>query len=220
MWRNDHNSVTLIVGSTAGVLLADRMMWLQYAADADNAVDETRMETVRGSLRRMSRTIILPDNMAAAGAEVLPQEAEVATEGTDDSQEANETTVEVVDNEEKQGYLARTLATLGNVLVITLIAIGYPVAVLPYYRAESTTECVILACIESTRSSRRTNSHAAYPLGPDMYMATHDTVGSALQLFAWRTPFCKSSFSPFRDNFPATLISRSLRTTQTASTMR
>ncbi len=131
-----NNSVALIVGSTGGVLLADRMMWVQYAADADNAVDESRTATVRASLRRMSRTLLIPDNALSAGTKVLPDGAEVAAE------ESNEAVDEVVDNNDKQGSLSHTLAGLGNALVVSLIGVGYPVAVLPYYRAESTTEYV------------------------------------------------------------------------------
>ena len=140
-----NNSVTLVVGAIGGILLADRMMWAQYVADVGSATaEQVEAASVRTSLRRMSHAILVLENENGRGAAaVLPEEEEKeesetsagSTEAIDDDRG------DELGGEEKKGYaFANTLARLGNTLVLFLIMVGYPVAVLPYYRADSTTE--------------------------------------------------------------------------------
>ena len=139
-----NNSVTLVVSVVAGILLADRRMWAQYVADVGSAVaEQVEAASVRTSLRRMSHAILVLENENAQGAAaVLPEEEKEESETSAGSTEANDDdTGDEVGSEDKKGYsFANSLASLGNCLVIFLVAVGYPVAVLPYYRAESTTE--------------------------------------------------------------------------------
>ena len=140
------NSVTILVGCIGGILLADRMMWLQYVADVGSAAaEQVEAASVRTSLRRMSRTILVLENENGQGAAaVLPEEEKGESETSAESTEANDDdTGDELGSEDKKGSsFANSLATLGNALVILLIGIGYPLALLPYYRADSTTEWV------------------------------------------------------------------------------
>ena len=139
-----NNSVTIAVGSIGGILLADRMMWAQYVADVGSAnAEQVEAASVRTSLRRMSHAILVLENENGQGAAaVLPEEEKEESETSAGSTEANDDdTGGELGSEEKKGYsFANAMATLGNTFVLCLIMIGYPVAVLPYYRADSTTE--------------------------------------------------------------------------------
>ncbi|MEC7493084.1 MAG: hypothetical protein VYB01_09375 [Pseudomonadota bacterium] len=134
-----NNSVNIAVGGIGGVVLADRMMWLQYVADVGSEA-----ASVRTSLRRMSHAILVLENENGRGAAaVLPEEEEKEeSETSAGSTEANDDDAgDELGSEEKKEYsFANALASLGNTLVLFLIIIGYPFAVLPYYRADSTTE--------------------------------------------------------------------------------
>ena len=140
----NNNSVNILVGAIGGILLADRMMWAQYVADVGSvAAEQVEAASVRTSLRRMSHAVLVLGNENGQGtAAVLPAEEE--KEGSETgagSPEANVAdTGDGVSSEDNKGYFANALATMGNTLVVATIAIGYPVAILPYYRAESTTE--------------------------------------------------------------------------------
>ena len=140
-----NNSVTLVGGAIGGIVLADRMMWLQYVADVGSTTaEQVEAASVRTSLRRMSDAILVIENENSRGAAaVLPEEEEKEEEETSaGSTEANDddTGGELDSKEKNASFFASTLASTGNTLVLCLIAIGYPVAVLPYYRAASTTE--------------------------------------------------------------------------------
>ena len=140
-----NNSVNLTVGGIGGIILADRMMWAQYVADVGSATaEQVEAASVRTSLRRMSHAILVLENEDGRGAAaVLPEEEEKEeSETSAGSTEANDDDAgDELGSEEKKEYsFANTLASLGNTFVIFLIGIGYPVAVLPYYRADSTTE--------------------------------------------------------------------------------
>ena len=138
------NSVTLLVGPIGGILLADRRMWAQYVADVGSAAaEQVEAASVRTSLRRMSHAILVLENENGQGtAAVLPEEENEESETSAGSTEANDDdTGDEVGSEDKKGYsFANALATLGNTIVMIFIVAGYPVAVLPYYRADSTTE--------------------------------------------------------------------------------
>ena len=139
-----NNSVTLLVGSIGGILLADRMMWAQYVADVGSAVaEQVEAASVRTSLRRMSHAILVLENENGQGAAaVLPEEMKEESETSAESIEANDDdTGDELGNQDKKGSsFAKVLASLGNTIVMMLIMIGYPVAILPYYRADATTE--------------------------------------------------------------------------------
>ena len=135
-----NNSVTIAVGGIGGVLLADSMMWAQYVADVGSATaEQVEAASVRTSLRRMSHAILVLENENGRGAAaVLPEEEEKEeSETSAGSTEANDDdTGDELGSEEKTS----AMASLGNTFVLILIMFGYPVAVLPYYRAASTTE--------------------------------------------------------------------------------
>ena len=139
-----HHSVTILVGVVGGILLADRRMWTQYVADVGSAVaEQVEAASVRTSLRRMSHAILVLENENGQGAAaVLPEEEKEASETSAGSTEANDDdTGDELGSEDKKGSsLVNTLVTLSNTIVLCTIALGYPVAVLPYYRADSTTE--------------------------------------------------------------------------------
>ena len=139
-----NNSVTLLVANIGGILLADRIMWAQYVADVGSAAaEQVEAASVRTSLRRMSHAILVLENENGQGAAaVLPEEEKEASETSAGSTEANDDdTGDELGSEDKKGNsFVNALAFLGNCLVQGIIAVGYPVAVLPYYRAESTTE--------------------------------------------------------------------------------
>ena len=140
-----NNSVTIFVGALGGIILADRMMWRQYVADVGSAAaEQVEAASVRTSLRRMSHAILVLENENGRGAAaVLPEEEEKEeSETSAGSTEANDDDAgDELGSEEKKGYsFANALASLGNTFVLVLIIIGYPVTVLPYYRADSTTE--------------------------------------------------------------------------------
>ena len=124
-------------------MIADFMMWLQYVADVGNAaIEQVEAASVRTSLRRMSRAILVLENENGQGAaSVFPEEEEEGPE-TSGSLEANDNdTGDELRSEGKEEHsFATALTSLGNTLVLSVICFGYPVAVLPYYRAESTTE--------------------------------------------------------------------------------
>ena len=140
-----NNSVTILVGIIGGLLLSDRMMWLQYVAEVGSVnAEQAEAASVRNSMRRMSHAILVLENENGRGAAVvLPEEEEKEeSETSAGSTEANDDdTGDELGSEEKKGSsFANVMASLGNTFVILLICIGYPVAVLPYYRAASTTE--------------------------------------------------------------------------------
>lgn len=129
-----YDRVTIFIGSVGGVLLADHMMWRQYVHDVGDLVNQTdiaRNVNIRTSLRRMSRAVLALESKVGKGAVVLPKEREAVVETTGSSQS---------DGDTNEGGLARVMATLGNTLVIIVVAVGYPVSILPYYRAQTTTE--------------------------------------------------------------------------------
>ena len=138
------DSATLMVGSIGGILLADRRMWAQYVADVGSAAaEQVEAASIRTSLRRMSHAVLVLENENGQGTTaVLPAEEE--KEGSETGARSPEANVADTgdgdSSEDNKGYFANALATVGNTLVLATIAIGYPVAVLPYYRAESTTE--------------------------------------------------------------------------------
>ena len=140
------------------------MMWLQYVADVDSAaVEQVEAASVRTSLRRMSHAILVLENENGQGAAaVLPEEEKEESETSAGSTEANdEDTNDEVDSEEKKGYsFVNTLTRLCNLVVLSLVMLGYPVAVLPYYRAESTTEWVFSPY--SINRQRSTNERATH----------------------------------------------------------
>ena len=68
-------------------------------------------------------------------ATVVPEEGRGVAE-TARARQTNQAT-----NESKGGFFT-ALVSLGNTLVVAVIATAYPVTVLPFYRAESTTEYV------------------------------------------------------------------------------
>ena len=139
-----NNSANLVVGIIGGILLADRMMWAQYVADVGSAIaEQVEAASVRTSLRRMSHAILVLENENGQGAAaVLPEEEKEESETSAGSTEANDDDAgDEIGSEEKKEYsFANALTSLGNTLVLGLICLGYPVAVLPYYRADSTTE--------------------------------------------------------------------------------
>ena len=141
-----HHSVTILVGSIGGILLADRIMWLQYVADVGSAAaEQVEAASVRNSLRRMSHAILVLQNENDQGAAaVLPEEEKEESETSAGSIEANDDyTSDDLGSEDKKGSsFVNALASVGHTLVIGLVALGYPVAILPYYRADSTTEWV------------------------------------------------------------------------------
>ena len=124
------------------------MMWLQYVADMGSAdTEQVEAASIRNSLRRMSHGILVLENESWQGAAaVLPEEEREGPETTARSSEAHDdsTDHELRSEDKKEYSFANVLVAVGNTLVVGIIAIGYPVAVLPYYRAESTTEWVFL----------------------------------------------------------------------------
>ena len=130
-------SVTQFFGSIGGILLADHMMWLQYVANVGSAPEQVEVPGIRTSVRRMSRTIILLENENDQGAAVVPEEQGFSAETAEPPQASNGTdNDEVVSKGNKMSFFVK----VGNSMVTGAIAIGYPIAVLPYYRADSTTE--------------------------------------------------------------------------------
>ena len=119
-------------------------MWAQYVADVGSAAaEQVEAASVRTSLRRMSHAILVLENENGQGAAaVLPEEEKDESETSAGSTEPNDDdTDDELGSEDKKGYsFANALATLSNTMVIGLITVAYPVAVLPYYRADSTTE--------------------------------------------------------------------------------
>ena len=141
-----HHSVSILVGVVGGILLADRRMWAQYVADVGSAAaEQVEAASVRTSLRRMSHAILVLENENGQGdAAVLPEEEKEESETSAGSTEANDDdTGDELGSEDKKGSsFVNALATLGNTFVLCSIMLAYPVAVLPYYRADSTTEWV------------------------------------------------------------------------------
>ena len=121
-------------------------MWAQYVADVGSAAaEQVEAASVRTSLRRMSHAILVLENENGQGAAaVLPEEEKEESETSAESTEANDDdTGDELGSEDKKGSsFVNALASLGNTLVLMLVCLGYPVAVLPYYRAEATTEWV------------------------------------------------------------------------------
>ena len=111
-------------------------MWHQYLNDVGNVAEQAEGASIRTSLRRMSNAILVLDNNNGQGAAVLPEEEQEGSmpEAKDDDTDGD------IGSEDDKGSFADALASLGNTIVIGIIALGYPVAVLPYYRASSTTE--------------------------------------------------------------------------------
>ena len=112
------------------------MMWLQYVADVGSAPEQVEVPSIRTSVRRMSRAIILLENENVHGAAVVPEEQGSDAETAEPPQASNGTDNEVISEGNKMSFFVK----LGNTFVTGAIAIGYPIAVLPYYRADSTTE--------------------------------------------------------------------------------
>ncbi len=124
-----------------GVLLADRLMWLQYVSDNGDAINQVEVAetmSIRAPLRRMSRTFVVYDREDGQGAAVISEEKDAAVEVAVPPQ-VNDAPDSVGD-EENTGSFANALVSLGNSLLLGAFCVSYPVAVLPYYRAESTTE--------------------------------------------------------------------------------
>ena len=165
-----NNSVSMTIGVVGGILLADRRMWAQYVADVGSAAaEQVEAASVRTSLRRMSHAILVLENENGQGAAaVLPVEEEKEeSETSAGSTEANDDdTDDELGSEDKKGSsFVNTLVTLGNTIVIFLIAVGYPVAVLPYYRAESTTEWVF-SPLASMLNQQSTSIYERTPHSP------------------------------------------------------
>ena len=137
---------TVFIAFVFGVLLAERMMWLQYAAenvDAANQTNASSNASARASLRRMSQTVLGLAHEDSNGATVLPEvRGEAVAESAALPPPSDGTNK--ADSADKQASFTDTLTALGNTLVICTIAIAYPVSVLPYYRAEKTTEYVLV----------------------------------------------------------------------------
>ena len=112
-------------------------MWLQYVADVGSAPEQVEVPSIRTSVRRMSRAIILLENENVHGVAVVPEEQGSAAETADPPQASNGTDNDEVDS---KGNKMSFFVKAGNSMVTGAIAIGYPIAVLPYYRADSTTE--------------------------------------------------------------------------------
>ena len=83
----------------------------------------------------MSHAVLVVAREEDKPATVVPEEGRGVAE-TAGARQANQGT-----NESKGGFFT-ALVSLSNSLVILTIAIAYPVTVLPFYRAESTTEYV------------------------------------------------------------------------------
>ena len=144
------NRVAIILGLLVGVLLADRLMWFQYsdeAGEASRQTDVAQSASIRASLRRMSHAVLLLGNEDGHGAAVLPGERQAAAETTAETagslqlRDANEEG----GSEDEDGSIAKfvvLLANMFNIFVCCVIAIGYPIAILPYYRSARTTEYV------------------------------------------------------------------------------
>ena len=140
-----NNSANLLVGFIGGILLADRMMWAQYVADVGSATaEQVEAASVRTSLRRMSHAILVLENETGRGAAaVLPEEEEKEESETNarSTEASDDDAGDELGGEEKKEYsFANALAALGNTFVLLLTMLGYPIAILPYYRAASTTE--------------------------------------------------------------------------------
>ena len=119
------------------------MMWLQYVADVGNTVvEQIEAASVRTSLRRMSRAILVLENENGQSAtSVLPEEEEEGSDASGSPEANDNDTGDELPSEDKGGSsFANAVLGLGNTLVLSVICFGYPVAVLPYYRAQSTTE--------------------------------------------------------------------------------
>ena len=84
--------------------------------------------------------ILSLDNENSQGAVVFPEEAGSAAETAGSEEANNESTGDEVGSAGSKAFFAKFGVKFGNTLVLAIIALGYPVAVLPYYRADSTTE--------------------------------------------------------------------------------
>ena len=137
-----NNSATLVFALIGGILLADRRMWAQYVADVGSAVaEQVEAASVRTSLRRMSHAILVLENENGQGAAAVLPEEEKEESGTGSTEASDGDTGDELGSEDKKwSSFVNTLTSLGNTIVIFVTGIGYPVAVLPYYRADSTTE--------------------------------------------------------------------------------
>ena len=126
------------------VVIADRMMWFQYVADAGIAPEQVEAASIRTSLRRMSRAaIVVLDKENSRGAVVFPEEEKEgsAVETAVSAQTSDDGTDDAVGSENSKGSsLLNTLISMSNLFMVIVVGGGYPVAILPYYRAESTTE--------------------------------------------------------------------------------
>ena len=115
-------------------------MWLQYVADVDSAAEQVEGPSIRTSLRRMSQAIIVIEKRNGPDAAVLPEEGKEGSETTGSTEANDDGTDDELRSEDNRGSFIQILATAGNTIGLGLIVCGYPVAVLPYYLAESTTE--------------------------------------------------------------------------------
>lgn len=163
------HSVTLLVSVVGGILLADRRMWAQYVADVGSAAaEQVEAASVRTSLRRMSHAILVLENENGQGAAaVLPEEEKEESETSAGSTEANDDdTGDELGSEDKKGSsFVKSVVSCGNTFVVGIIAVGYPVAVLPYYRADSTTEWVF-SPLASMLNQQSTSIYERTPHSP------------------------------------------------------
>ena len=135
-------SVSILTGCFTGVLLADRMMWHQYVAKVGSSGEHIEGATIRASLRRRSHAILVLDNKNGQGAAaVLAKEEKEGSEiGRSSEAKDGDTDDDLGGNEDNKRSFVNSLISVGNTLVLALVGLGYPLAVLPYYRAGSTTE--------------------------------------------------------------------------------
>ena len=119
------------------------MMWLQYVADMGSTnAEQVEAASIRTSLRRMSHGILVLENESGQGAAtVLPEEEKEGSENAGPPEANHDNTDDELRSEDKKEYsVVNALVAVGNTFAIGFISIGYPVVVLPYYRATSTTE--------------------------------------------------------------------------------
>ena len=136
-------SATDVVSFFVGIVIADRMRWHQYIADVGSAPERVEAASIRTSLRRMSRAaIVVLDHENSHGATVFPDEEKEGSEAetTGSEQADGDDADHEVRTEDSKRSITDTMVALGNTIVICMCALVYPLAILPYYRAESTTE--------------------------------------------------------------------------------
>ena len=115
-------------------------MWLQYVADVGSAAEQVEAPSIRTSLRRMSQAILVLEKRNGQDAAVLPEEGKEGSETAGSTEANDDDTDDELRSKDNKVSFVQILATSANTIVLGIIMLGYPVAVLPYYRAESTTE--------------------------------------------------------------------------------